>query len=642
MIRFLWKHADSLTIPLLVFTLALGVAGCGNPTPPPEDPSAWYVSPQGSDTLNTCHSYQSPCQTINAVLSQASSGQVIYIAAGTYYEWLHLYDLGVDLEGSGPGTIISGSNLRPVDGGVIDSICTASSTSGCTDTLTIANLTIQNGFAEENGGGVYVWYTPLVMRNVIVSNNTASSGGGIYIHGSTATLDHVIVTGNKAVPLYDSYGGEGGGIYNYGLLTVSDSTIFANTASEASGYDGAGGGFYNAGWAGLTNVVITGNSVPGAEGNGGGIMNKSINSPTALLSLTDSTLRDNQATHGGGLSNDLSEVLITGSTIYNNTSTTAGGGILNTNSARLTLINSTISGNNGGNEGGGIVSNQGSTLNMTNDTIADNQATHTGGLIYESGSIYLLNVLLDGNSGGNCGSMVIGGSYNISSDASCSFCGEFNNNGVTTKLGPLQDNGGPTETHALLSGSPAIDAGSALLAPNVDQRGLPRPHDGNNDGVSDIDIGAFEFGFISAEGIKPYALVTATPGLGDFTFEEAWTCLSGPGPEYAVLAQGAAGETAPVDGRTPDGAFYHVKLQREILCWVSGNLGTFDGNPFGLPPLPYPPTPTATPTRRWIPSPTWTQPPVVCSNFGNKAECESHPECIWTPPGMVPSVCRNK
>lgn len=629
---------------LLALALALAAAGCGTPTPPPEDPSAWYVSPQGSDTLNTCHSFQSPCQTINAVLSQASNGAVIYIAAGIYYEYLHLYDLGVDLEGSGPGTVISGSNLRPVNGGVINSVCSASNTSQCLDTLTIANLTIQDGFAEENGGGVYVWYTPLVMRNVIVSNNSASSGGGIYIDQATATLDHVIVTGNKAVPLYETWGGEGGGIYNRGMLAVSNSAFLLNTASEASGYDGAGGGLYNAGWVNLTNVIIEGNSVPGAEGNGGGIMNKSINSPSAILTLTDSTLRNNQATRGGGLTNDLSQAIITGTTIYDNTSTTAGGGILNTNSGNVSLINSTISGNNGGNEGGGIASNLGSTLNMTNVTLAANQATHTGGLVYQSGPIYLLNVLLDGNSGGNCGSMVIGGSYNISSDASCSFCGEFNNNGVTTMLGPLQDNGGLTKTHALLTGSPAIDAGSTALAPNVDQRGVPRPRDGNNDSLADYDIGAFEYGILMAKSdLQPHVLVTATPGADNFTFQETWDCLSGPGSEYALLAQGAAGESAPVDGRTPDGAFYRVKLQPDILCWVSGNLGAFDGNPFGLPVLPAPPTPTATATRRWVPSPTWTQPPaVVCSSFTTQSACASHPECKWSFHTAGPATCGNK
>jgi hypothetical protein len=285
---------------------------------------------------------------------------------------------------------------------------------------------------------------------------------------------------------------------------------------------------------------------------------------------------------------------------------------------------------------------------------------------------------LDGNSGGNCNSTLIGGSYVISSDASCSFEGEFFNNGVVAKIGPLQDNGGPNETHALLAGSPAIDAGTAALAPNVDQRGFPRPRDGNNDGLADFDIGAFEYGLIMPSGIQPYALVTATPGLGKFTFQEAWTCFSGPGPEYSLLAQGAAGETAPVDGRTPDGTWYHVKLPADILCWVSGDLGTFDGNPFGLPALPFPPAPTLTstatltptatltltatliptapiiptatftrtllPTRPKIPTRTPTRaatPTLACSAFTTKTNCESHPECTWFF-GIAGNACRNK
>ena len=308
MIRFLGVYSGRLSSALLALVLVLGAVGCGGGTPtvPPENPSAWYVSPQGSDSQNTCHSYQSPCLTINGVLAQASNPALIYIAAGTYNEYIHLYDMTVDLEGSGPGTILNGGITHPVDGGVIDSVCTASNTSLCLDTLTIANLTIQNGFAEENGGGVYVWFTPLVMRNVNVSNNTASAGGGIYIEQATATLDHVIVNGNKAVPVNESWGGYGGGIYNdRGLLAVSNSTIFGNTVNQASGYGGTGGGLYNSGWVNLTNVIIEGNSVLGGEGNGGGIMNESINSLSAVLTLTNSTLRDNHATYGGGLANDL-------------------------------------------------------------------------------------------------------------------------------------------------------------------------------------------------------------------------------------------------------------------------------------------------------------------------------------------------
>jgi hypothetical protein len=217
--------------------------------------------------------------------------------------------------------------------------------------------------------------------------------------------------------------------------------------------------------------------------------------------------------------------------------------------------------------------------------------------------------------------------------------GEFNNNGVVIKLGPLQDNGGPTLTHALLPGSPAIDTGSAQLAPNIDQRGLARPRDGNNDGVVGFDIGAFEYGLMSAAGQQALALVTATPGLDHFTFQVTGPCFSGPGPQYSLLAQAEPGDIASVDGHTADGAWYRLFVKPGILCWASGDLGTFDGNPFGLPTLLAPPTPvpsstaTATrtplPTRPWVASPTKTQAPaVICSSFKNKNDCETH-GCTW-------------
>jgi hypothetical protein len=609
------------------------------------------------------------------VLSQASSGAVIYIAPGTYNEYLHLYDMAVDLEGAGLTTILNGGIVHPVDGGVIDSLCTALDHNNCLNTLTITNLTIRNGWAEDGGGGVYVRFTPLIMKNVMLLSNRSSSGGGLYIDSSTASLDNVIVLNNATNNEYQNGSYGGAGIYNnMGTLSMANSTISSNSAIQD------GGGIYNNGLADLTNVVIAGNSAGSSvsDGDGGGIKNAGTAVVHSILNLTNSTVRDNHAIHGGGLSNDHAQANITGTTINDNTSAIAGGGILNTNSGIVELINTTISGNKGGNEGGGIASTQGSILNMTNDTIAANQATHTGGLVYQSGSIYLLNVLLDGNSGGNCGSTLIGGSYIISSDASCSFEGEFFNNGVVAKIGPLQDNGGPTETHALLAGSPAIDAGTSALSPNVDQRGVLRPRDGNNDGIADYDIGAFEYGLIMPSGIQPNALVTATPGPGKFTFQEAWNCFSGPGPEYGLLAQGAAGETAPVNGRTADGTWYHVKLPADILCWVSGNLGTYDGNPFGLPVLPFTPAPTLTstatltptdtlaptvtlappatfapiatftrillPTRPKIPSRTPTRAPaptLACTGFKNKTDCESHPECTWFF-GLAGNACRNK
>ena len=381
MIRFLGVYSGRLSSALLALVLILAAAGCGSETPtvPPEDPSAWYVSPQGSDTQNSCHSFQSPCQTINAVLLQASSPVLIYIAAGTYNEYIHLYDMVVDLEGSGPGTILNGGITHPVEGGVIDSICTSFDSSQCHGALTVANLTIHNGWSEMYGGGVYVRSTTLIMKNVILSGNRSSSGGALYIDTSAASLDNVTVSGNVTNNEYNYGPYNGAGIYNNkSHLSITNSTIFGNTMGD---FIGDGGGIYNLGQTVLYNVVIAGNSTQ--WGDGGGIKNASDPAGPVTIRLTNSTLRDNHANHGGGLSNDNAVASLTGTTINDNTSTTAGGGILNTNLGNLQLINSTISGNKGGNEGGGIVSNLGSTLMMTNVTLANNQATHTGPLMVE-------------------------------------------------------------------------------------------------------------------------------------------------------------------------------------------------------------------------------------------------------------------
>jgi len=186
------------------------------------------------------------------------------------------------------------------------------------------------------------------------------------------------------------------------------------------------------------------------------------------------------------------------------------------------------------------------------------------------------------------------------------------------------------------------------MAPNIDQRGLTRPRDGNHDGVADYDIGAFEYASMPMPAGQVLALITSTPGLGHFTFQVAGPCFSGPGPEYVLVSQAAPGDIAPVYGRTPDGVWFQMFIKPGLLCWASGNLGTFDVNPFGLPAITPPPTatpiptPIATATRTrfptwtWFPSPTKPRPPIVCSDYKNKTDCVNH-GCTW-PLGAVP-VC---
>jgi hypothetical protein len=184
-----------------------------------------------------------------------------------------------------------------------------------------------------------------------------------------------------------------------------------------------------------------------------------------------------------------------------------GGGIFNQYQGTLTINNSTLSGNSAitvhsgfpaGSYGGGIRNWSGATLSINNSTLSGNSAQHYGG-IDNRGSATFQNSILAGNSGGNCfsgESIITSKGYNLSSDGSCDFDGPGDLNNTNPMLGPLQNNGGPTKTMALLPGSPAIDAGSPSGCTDgqghllkTDQRGQPRP---NTEDTGGCDMGAYE------------------------------------------------------------------------------------------------------------------------------------------------------
>jgi hypothetical protein len=183
-----------------------------------------------------------------------------------------------------------------------------------------------------------------------------------------------------------------------------------------------------------------------------------------------------------------------------------GGGIASRGT--LTIINSTFSGNSA-DDGGGILNDSGGRLTITNSTLSGNSASPVGngagGGIFNSASMaFKSTVLARSGSGGNCfnsfAATITDAGYNISDDDSCGFSatGSQNNRDPMLDLVGLNNNGGPTQTIALLSGSPAIDAiplaecTDQASPPNqltTDQRGFPRPDAG--EGV--CDIGAYEF-----------------------------------------------------------------------------------------------------------------------------------------------------
>ncbi|HKP03643.1 MAG TPA: choice-of-anchor Q domain-containing protein [Chthoniobacterales bacterium] len=405
----------------------------------------------------------------------------------------------------------------------------------------------------------------MAINNGIAQNSGFGAGGGIYNQGSTLTVANCNISGNSA----PGYGG--GGICNDGatagaaMLTITDSTISDNSVEQ-----GLGGGIYNLGEnaSGHAVATITGSTISGnfAHGFGGGICNDGQDSGSAALTITDSTVTDNSADiYGGGIDNDgdfSSDVtaIVTNCTVSSNSSGQEGGGLSNHGSSSsgggiLEIANSTISDNSAFQYGGGIKNNR-AQVKITNSTLSGNKTTWingTGGGIYNSAFVGQLldiaNCTFSGNSassfaggilnGGplrigntifnaglgtnitNQGGTVTSRGYNLSSDNGGSFLtaagDQINTNPM---LGPLQNNGGPTSTHELLMGSPAINTGDPNYAPppDTDQRGpgFPRNISGR------IDIGSFEVQTL---------LPTPTPGpTGTPTPTPAPTASSTPTP----------------------------------------------------------------------------------------------------------------
>lgn len=242
-------------------------------------------------------------------------------------------------------------------------------------------------------------------------------------------------------------------------------------------------GILNRGVLTLNNSTVTNNSI--ASFGGGGI----FNTATGTLTVVDSTINNNNAnspdlSHGGGgiYSDSGGIVTINRTTISGNTTTGRGGGILGQDPT-INITNSTISGNTALNGGG--VFNRFGTVNFINDTITNNTATdEAGGIFNFGGTTNLKNTIIANNTHSHfcvgCSNNCVGGmtslGYNIASDASCALGGTGDLNSTNPMLGGLANNGGPTQTHALLAGSPAIDLvplSSCTVA--TDQRGVARP-----------------------------------------------------------------------------------------------------------------------------------------------------------------------
>ena len=316
-------------------------------------------------------------------------------------------------------------------------------------------------------------------------------------------------------------------------VTISEMTITKGNAvgPDLSGFgnDAFGGGIHNVGYLQLLNVCVTGNSA--SLGSGGGIYNRGSLNP-----VTECTVSYNTAgQHGGGILSD-QDLTIIRCAVTNNIASGDGGGLQQAGTA--VLINSTFAANRATGSGGGINDAGGNTMDIRNCTISANMASIGGGLAVPvfGASTTLRNTIIAGNNPSGpptpapevsdifidgVSGILISAGYNLIGTTTGAAPGSFIATDLLNanpKLGPLQNNGGPTLTMALLPGSPAIDAGSnanLLSSMTTDQRVFMARI--INGGVSaTVDIGAYEYA--TARALKFEAINDLTPCLSSTDF----------------------------------------------------------------------------------------------------------------------------
>lgn len=449
-----------------------------------------------------------------------SGADTITVPAGTY----RLRRTGAnedsnstgDLDVLGDVTILGDPGmLTVIDGNATDRVLHVRG-----GTVVVEDVVLQNGLVPQTATGASC-------TNVTSCDVTAGSGGhggGILTDaGTSTTLRRVIVENNQAgrggnagnvscptagavCKTYSGYGGDGGGVYGAGALTIESSLIDQNR----NGAEGAAGAVSSCGAGGDCY------SGTGSGGDGGGV---TVGDATMVLEKT--TVADNASTDwaGGVYCTHGSTCTIRDCTIAYNRSAARGGGLTGTGS-NTTVVNTTFSGNVASSVGGGGISSFSGTMLLDFVTVAGNTATSAGGIQRSSSSLTLRSSLVADNTGGgspDCSGTITTGGYNhIENLTGCSLAlGTGDVAGVDPGLLGLADNGGWTETHALTVASAAVDAipagtngcGSTVT---TDQRGGFRPVDGDDSGSAACDKGAFELPGQGDCPVEPPVCETAT------------------------------------------------------------------------------------------------------------------------------------
>jgi len=399
-------------------------------------PQIYYVK-SNAGGLNNGSSWTNAYTDLQSALSAASSGDEIWVAAGTYKPTAttdrtisFTLNNGVTIYGGFAGTETLRTQRNP-----------------STHITTLSGEIGVAGTADNS-------------YHVVVGNGT----------NNTAVLDGFTITAGNANGA-SSYG-SGGGMYNSG----SNPSLTNMTFSTNSAIDG--GGMANVSSSpNLTNVIFNSNS---AE-DGGGMFNSGGN-PV----LTNVLFSGNSASYiGGGLFNTTSNPSLTNVLFNSNSAVDIGGGMVNQINSSPNLENVTFYNNSAGNWGGGMA-NSNSSPSLINVTLNANTAISGGGIYNTVTSPIVKNSIVWGNTGGelaNFNGSVPVVTYSIVQGG---YVGTGNLE-VDPLLGTLANNGGFTQTMALGAGSPAINSGTNTGCPATDQRGVTRPQGGQ------CDIGAYEY-----------------------------------------------------------------------------------------------------------------------------------------------------
>jgi predicted outer membrane repeat protein len=414
------------------------------------------IAGAATDTVTTCSGDATVPGSLPYEVANAASGDTITFSVScppsSPITLSSTVDIVTNLTIDGPGP----STLAVSGGGGVSVFAVNSGV-----TASISGLTIEHGSAQYDGGGINNSGTVIVTDNILSSNSA----------------------------------GYGGAIYNSGAAIVVNSTLSGNSANDN------GGGVYSegSGTASITDDIVSDNT---ATVFGGGILSK------GTVNVAESTLSANTSSEGGGILEESGTLTVSSSTLSMN----IGGGIFDGDST-LSVNTSTLSGNS---DGEGIFSDTGSVVTVTNSTLSGNSA---GGIFneYNATAAVAATIVATSTPGKDCSGSITDAGYNLDNDGSCGFSAtNHSQSDVNPYLGPLQNNGGPTETQAPAPGSPALNqmplgtvADGVTLCPGTDQRGVVRPQG------PECDIGAVELVFPKAI-ISPNS-ATATAG-SDFSF----------------------------------------------------------------------------------------------------------------------------